>query len=309
MDKIRVGYASNAVGTAPVWTACDAGYFKALGLEVEPVLIRGSAAVTRAIEKGEVEFGNFAAPAAIQANVERDADLVLILGAMNRVMQALSGRPGITTLEQLRGGAIGINSKTEVNFWILKAILPRIGFVEGQDVRIEEIGRGHHKEWHTDAKVDALVLHPPQPFEAAADGWTTLLDTRTLGLPFQLSCICGRRDWIAGHREMIQRYVQGHVEGLLRFNNDRAMALEVQKKWGPTDDRDILIRTHEFAKGEFSERPFPTEIAIRNILEAMRWVLPKADPDKAGDYIDDSFVAALEKSGKLMEMTARYAKG
>lgn len=306
MDKIRVGYASKAVGTAPVWTACDAGYFAALDLVVEPVLIPGSGNVTRAIEAGEVEFGNFAAPAAIQANVERGSDLVVILGAMNRLMQALAGRPGISTLDQLRGGVIGINTRGDVNHWLLEALLPRLGWREGIDVRIVEIGRAKGKEWRTEAAVDALVLHPPQPFEAAVDGWTTLVDTRSLDMPFQLSCITGRRTWIDHHRELVQRYVQGHVEGLLRFNADRPFAVAVQKKWGPTSDQEILVRTHEFAAGEFSPRPFPTEAAIRGILEAMRKTLPKADPARAGDYIDPSFVARLDSSGLLAELAARH---
>ena len=306
MDNIKVGYASDAVGTAPVWTACDAGYFKALGLDVEPVLIPGSTNVTRAIEAGEVHFGNFAAPAAIQANVTRNADLVVIVGAMNRMMQALSGRPGITRPEQLRGGIIGINSRGDVNHWLLATILPRLGLKEGRDVKVIELGRSHGKEWQTVKGVDALILHPPQPFDAVKDGWTTLLDMRTLDQPFQLSCIVGKRSWIGANRELVARYVRGHVEGLLRFNNDRAMAIQVQKKWGSTTDEEVLIQTHEFAAGEFSPRPYPTEAAIRGILEAMQGHVPEADPTRAADHIDTSFIAALDKAGELDRLAARY---
>jgi ABC-type nitrate/sulfonate/bicarbonate transport system substrate-binding protein len=309
MDKIRVGYASDAVGTAPVWTACDEGYFKKLGLEVEPVLIRGSAAVTRAIEAGEVQLANFAAPAMVQANVERNADLILVLATMNRVMQALSGRPGVTKIEQLRGGSIGINAKGEVNEWILEAVLPRVGLTPHKDVKIVEIGRHPGKEWHTKAKVDALVLHPPQPFEAAKDGWTTLLDTRSLNMPFQLSCITGRRDWIENNRALVQRYLEGHVEGIHRFNTDLACGIRVQKKWGPTQDEDICIETHKFASGEFSPDPHPSEVSIRNILVAMKGSIAKADPNRAKDYMDGSFIAEMEKSGKLGALHQKYGIG
>ena len=55
---------------------------------------------------------------------------------------------------------------------------------------------------------------------AIVTAFCSVLSPYGLNLPFQLSCICGRRDWIQGHREIIQRYIQGHVEGLLRFNTN-----------------------------------------------------------------------------------------
>ena len=78
MDKIRLGYASAAAGTAPAWTACDAGIFEALGLEVEPVLMPGSVAVSKALAAGDVQLANFAAPAAIHADLRDGADLVVV---------------------------------------------------------------------------------------------------------------------------------------------------------------------------------------------------------------------------------------
>ena len=104
MDKIRVGYASKAAGTAPLWTACEAGIFKDLDLDVEPVLITGSARVTQSLESGEIQLGNFAAPAALQANLNRGADLIVVLGAMNRLTQSLCGRPGVESLERKQPG-------------------------------------------------------------------------------------------------------------------------------------------------------------------------------------------------------------
>ena len=188
MDRIRVGYASRAVGTAPVWTACDAGYFQALGIDVEPVLFQGSMRVTKALESGEVQLANFAAPAAMQANLERGADLIVVLGAMNRMMQALMGRPGVRTLDDLRGGAIGVNSWGEVNHWMLEALLPRLGLVRDRDVRLVETGRHDGDAWNIDAPIDALMFHPPEPFAAARAGWSMLVDTREIQIPFQLSC-------------------------------------------------------------------------------------------------------------------------
>jgi hypothetical protein len=71
LDKIRLGYAAKGGGTAPVWTAYEAGIFRRLDIELEPVLIPGSQAVSRALDEGEIQLANFAAPAAIQRNLEQ----------------------------------------------------------------------------------------------------------------------------------------------------------------------------------------------------------------------------------------------
>jgi ABC-type nitrate/sulfonate/bicarbonate transport system substrate-binding protein len=306
MQKIRVGYASRAVGTAPVWTACDAGYFLNLGLDVEPVLFEGSINVTKALESGEVQLANFAAPAPVQANLERNAGLVVILGAMNRMMQALMGRPGVTSVEDLRGGVIGLNSWGEVNHWMLLSLLPRLGLVRDRDVRLVETGRSRGEPWHTPMPVDALMLHPPEPFAATRAGWTILVDTRRLEIPFQLSCITGRRDWIAANRDGVARYIRGHVEGLLRFNSDREFGLSVMRKWGSPVSEDVQRETWEFASREFSPRPFPTAAAIAGILEAMRGSVPGAESADPAHNVDDSFMRDLEAGGVLGELTARY---
>ncbi len=306
MDRIRVGYASRAVGTAPVWTACDAGYFQALGIDVEPVLFQGSMRVTKALESGEVQLANFAAPAAMQANLERGADLIVVLGAMNRMMQALMGRPGVRTLDDLRGGAIGVNSWGEVNHWMLEALLPRLGLVRDRDVRLVETGRHDGDAWNIDAPIDALMFHPPEPFAAARAGWSMLVDTREIQIPFQLSCITGRRAWIDANRDLVARYLRGHVEGILRFNNDRECGLAAMRKWGSPVEEAVQVETYDFASREFSQRPFPTAASIAGILGAMQGKVAGADPARAAQYVDDSFMREMEASGVLAAMTRKF---
>ena len=306
MDVIRVGYASRAVGTAPVWTACEAGIFQSLGLAVEPVLFKGSMAVTRALESGDVQLANFAAPAAMQANLERNAGLIVVLGAMNRMMQALMSRPGVRTLDELHGGAIGVNSWGEVNHWMLECLLPRLGLVRDRDVRLIETGREEGHAWDTKAPVDALMFHPPEPFAAARAGWSLLIDTRKLEIPFQLSCIAGKRAWIESNRDLVARYLCGHVEGILRFNTDREFGLAVMRKWGSPVSDEVQEETYEFASQEFSVRPFPTAASIAGILAAMQGKVTGADPVDAAKYVDDSFLSEMERTGELVRLWSRY---
>jgi ABC-type nitrate/sulfonate/bicarbonate transport system substrate-binding protein len=306
MDRIKVGYASRAVGTAPVWTACDAGYFAAQGIEVEPVLLEGSLSVAKALDSGEVQLGNCASPAILQACLERGSDLIVVLGAMNRMMQALMGRPGVRTLDELKGGVIGVNSWGEVNHWMVEALLPRLGLIRDKDVRVVATGRTKGHPWDTAVPVDALMFHPPEPWAALKAGWNMLVDTRALQIPFQLASIMGRRDWIAQNRDLVARYLRGHVEGILRFNSDREFGLAVMRKWGTPVDEDVQRQTYEFASREFSPRPFPTAASIAGILAAMQGKVAGADPARAAHFVDAHFIEALDADGTLDELARKY---
>src|SRR5579885_660541 len=182
MDKLRLGYAAKAGGTAPVWTAYEAGIFRELDIDLELRLIPGSKSVSAAIDAGEIELCNFASPAAVQRNLEHGSDQTVVMGIMNRLIQTISGRPGLRSIEELRGGRIGSPGLEEVDFRILTAVLPRIGLQPGKDITIVDIGRGgHDRKWlNPDLGVDALVLHPPDPSDAEDDGWKVLLDMRDL---------------------------------------------------------------------------------------------------------------------------------
>jgi ABC-type nitrate/sulfonate/bicarbonate transport system substrate-binding protein len=308
LDKIRLGYAAKGGGTAPVWTAYEAGIFKRLDIDLETTLIPGSHAVSAALDAGEIQLANFAAPAAVQRDLQLGSDQIVILGAMNRLVQSLVARPGISTLEQLRGGTVGIPSRDEVDYRIIQAVLPRIGFELGKDLRVEIVGRwSGDKRWLTpDLRVDSLVLHPPDPDDAAADGWTTVFDMRTLNLPFQLGCATGKRSWIAAHPELIRRYCLGHMEGILLFKTDRKFAIEVLKKYSPTDDEAVLDRSYDGLVEDFSNTPYPDPERIRNILLTMEGEVPGADASKAADFIDDSYMRELDAAGELAKLRARY---
>ena len=154
--------------------------------------------------------------------------------------------------------------------------------------------------------VDALMFHPPEPWAAGKAGWNLLVDTRDLNIPFQLSSIIGRRDWIVQNRELVSRYLRGHVEGILRFNSDRDFGLAVMRKWGTPVDEDVQRQTYEFASREFSPRPFPTAASIAGILAAMQGKVAGADPARAATFIDASFIAAMDAAGTMDELARTY---
>jgi ABC-type nitrate/sulfonate/bicarbonate transport system substrate-binding protein len=265
----------------------------------------GSVAVSKALAAGDIQLANFAAPAAIHADLRDGADFVVVLGAINRLMQTLMARPGITSLDELRGGVIGIHQAGEVDDFILRTVLPMVGLES--DVRVEVVGRSEQKPWlMPEAPADALILHPPAPYDAEQAGWNPILDMRSLNVPFQLSCVTGSRAWIDEHRDLVRRYLRGHVEGLFRFKSDRNFAIDVLKRWSTTDDEGVISETYDSFETEFTDNPYPTVEGVANILKAMSGTVDGADTAHAGRFVDNSFITELDRSGDLDSLREEF---
>ena len=99
---VRIAYAALGSGSAPVWTAKEAGIFADEGLDAEVTLVRGSGHVTQALMSSRVQFANIAAPLVVAANL-KGGDLVYLAGGVNRLIQSIIGRREIRSAAQLRG--------------------------------------------------------------------------------------------------------------------------------------------------------------------------------------------------------------
>lgn len=84
--KIRVGVLP-VVDTGPFYLAIENGYFKAEGLEVEPVVVASGQAALNGIINGETDLAAGSYPAALRAQSQKVADFKI-------VAEALAAKPG-----------------------------------------------------------------------------------------------------------------------------------------------------------------------------------------------------------------------
>src|SRR5947208_4851050 len=100
VKKISLGYPSLAFTQSHIWVAKEQGLFRKYGLEVDPVFLRGGQVATQALAAGEPPIVNVGT--VIQANLT-GYNLVLIISMENKFYQLVFVRPGITSIEQLKG--------------------------------------------------------------------------------------------------------------------------------------------------------------------------------------------------------------
>ncbi|HEX3969958.1 MAG TPA: ABC transporter substrate-binding protein [Stellaceae bacterium] len=119
-DKIRFSYVVPTIDYTPLLVAIDKGYFTEEGIAVELVQAQGGIA-TPALISGDLDFSG-SSSAAISA-VLKGAHLKVLTTGEDRSAYQLWVKPGITSLEQLKGQQVGVISRGDTTEISLRYVL------------------------------------------------------------------------------------------------------------------------------------------------------------------------------------------
>jgi len=295
--QLNAGFATVGQGAGPMIVTERAGIFRKYGLAVHIRMMGGAAGVVRGLLAGEVQFGNLAAPALLQAVLEGKPDMVFLTGGINQ--QFLMARPGILQREQLANGTIGMAGDKGLNDLLVHFIVDQFEAAGIPNIRKVLIaGRGHRRlEALLNGKCDALVITPPEALYARRKGCNFLVDYSEYGLNYALGGLAARRDYVAHNEDIIRKVVKAYVEGMHRYRTDRDFTIRVQQEYSGIEDRTIAEETYDMTQPGMPPIPRPVPSALRKALDIMSRELPAAGKADPARFIDDRFIRELEENG------------
>ena len=279
-----------------------AGLFAKYGLEVKSRLMAGARGVVRGLMKGEIQFGNLAAPALLRADLLGEADLVFLTGGINQ--QFLMGRPGIESRKQLAGARIGFAGDGGLNDILVYFIIDHLAQEAIQGIRLVADAGGGRTSL---AKLlrqecDAVVITPPEAIEAKRQGCRFLVDFAEFGLNFALGGIAARRSYIEQHAVIARQFIRAYVEGMRRYRTDRSFTIQVQQEYSGLQDRSIAEETYDLTQPGMPEIPYPVLSALAKALQIMSKELPAAKTTEPCQFVHDGFIRELEESGFIASL-------
>src|SRR5258705_873674 len=140
--KFPVGVGTKTVGTNMFWLATKKGFFDEFGLDVQPVLLRGSSITMQALVSESLFLALGSADATIGA-AAGGADLFAVGGVVNGLTQAIVAAKNYKSFKDLRGATIGVQGLTSGATNVLKLILKQNGLDYPADYKILAVGGGH----------------------------------------------------------------------------------------------------------------------------------------------------------------------
>ena len=302
--KVRVNWSAIAAGQSGIRIAHEEGLFKKNGLDVELLHIPSSSLIIQTILAGEVAISYVDGRNTIQSNLT-GSDMVLIAGVTNRFPFTFMARPEFKRISDLRGKRIGVTRVGSSTHTVTLYVLNRAGLKPGE-YEIVPLGEVPNILIALAAgRIDAGPLSSPTTIRARKAGLVDLATPAKDGPEYVSIAVGATRAYIRANAEIVRRFMRAYAEAVHLFKSNKPIALKTLQKYTRVTDLEILEETHKEYRELIESVPYPSRRGIETILAELAASDPKARQAKPEDFVDQRFVAELERDGFFKKLGAK----
>jgi ABC-type nitrate/sulfonate/bicarbonate transport system substrate-binding protein len=227
--KFPVGVSSKVLGYGHLWAAWRRGFFEREGLDVEVVLMRGTAPAVQAMIAGSIFAGLLANDGPIAA-VEQGMDLVMVASS-SKITHMLIGGKNYRTWEDLRGATIGSSTLTSGTAFVLRRALKTKGLEYPRDYKLLNVGGTASSFAALSAgQIAAAMQAVPNAFQAQEAGFNVIGRIADIFPNYLLSAYTVRRAWAEKNRPRVVRFLKSVLQAKKWFEEDKRAAVEYLAK-------------------------------------------------------------------------------
>jgi NitT/TauT family transport system substrate-binding protein len=245
---LHVSYSNLIADNLPEWQAYESGIFKQNGLDVKLDNIASSTGIP-AVISGDVQIAHLGGSETLSA-AAGGADLV-ILAITGPVYPFVFMAPAaITSTDQLKGKKIGVSNIGSSSDIATRVMLKNVGLDPEKDVTIVAVGSLQNRMAALlSGAIDGGVAQPPDQIALEDKGFHVIYDLAAQKLPSVGDCIVVNRQWLNGHKDVMQRYMDSIVQSIALSKKNKEQSLPVLGKYLQNDDQRALGVTYDFFVG------------------------------------------------------------
>jgi ABC-type nitrate/sulfonate/bicarbonate transport system substrate-binding protein len=298
LAAIRIAYATTSGVRLPLFIAADAGLFEKHGLDAKLVNIPSGNTAISALVTGEIDVISGSGSAAIVA-AGRGLP-VMIVGSFGSTVYKLVAIPGIT---DLRGKTVGTSRPGTTTDFALRRALLKLGWVPDRDVKILSTGIGEADKrimLMLQGRMDATLASPESILAAETQTkvkLASLADLEELKIYNTVGDLSVKTDSLRTRRDLLRGFFMACSEAIWLGKKDRMTAQKVIGKYLRTSDRKRIETIYDASLGRMPAKPYAREEAIQLEIENVAYSDPGFKNRKASDFVDNSIVAELERTG------------
>jgi NitT/TauT family transport system substrate-binding protein len=283
------------------WIAKEAKIFEKNGLDVEPILLRGSGQTSQAMVSGSLFAASVAQPAVMLADLN-GADLVNVAHGIAAQGSKLMVKPEIRKLEDLKGKKIGISSLGSAGDLLFGYVLRKYGIDTNREVFWLAVGNTAERlQALYSGAVDAADLTFPADLQAERKGFRVLLDAKK-EIVYPTASVVTRRKTIREDRDTVMRFVRSYVEGIAFLKQNKEFSQKVLAKYLRTNDPEYLEGAYAIFKQDFIAAPYPITKGLEAVYDIVAFRRPEIRSHSPEEFVDTSFVTELDKSGFIKKL-------
>jgi len=278
------------------WVAQEAGLFKKHGLDLDLILIDGSTRAIQSLIAGEISFLSGAGNGVINGKLA-GGDIAIVNSLTNTLPYFVFGKPDIKSPEDLKGRTAAMHIPGTAADFALRLALNSVGLslkdikgvtVGGAPARVAAVTSGH---------LDFTVGTEGEKIRGEQFGLKVVIDMAKLNIPFQFTCTITTRRIIRENPTMVQRLVRAMAEAIHYYKNNKEPVVKIMQKYSRGPNRAFFEAAYEANARALVENTYPSIEGLRNTLDILATLDPKAAKAKPEDFVDLRFVDELRKSG------------
>ena len=298
--RLNVGYSAISADQLPAWVAKDTGIFAKNGIDAQVIFFTGGSTAIMALVSGDVPITQVSGPGLV-SSVIGGSDAVFVAAGITGLNYVLMGKPGLKTVEQLKGGTLAISRFGAATDTIARLALRKVGMTVGKDVTLIQVGSGPERlSALLTGRVSAAVINPPSSFTAEKKGLAILVDVAKSGVVFQHTGPATTRRYIKEHPDMVRRYVRSQLEAIHRMWTDKEATIKALAHYmGSSLDRETLEKSYDNVMIEalYPRKQYPSIEGLKTVIDDIAERDPRAKTVKPEQFVDNTFVRELDQSG------------
>jgi len=227
--KFPIGVSSKVLGYGHLWAAWRLKYFEREGLDVDVVLMRGTAPAVQAMIANSISAALVANDGPIAA-VEQGMDIAMVASS-SKITHMLMGGKNYKTWEDLRVATIGSSTLTSGTAFVLRRALKTKGLEYPRDYKLLSVGGTTSAFAAMSAgQIAAAMLAVPNAFQAQEAGFNTIGRIADIFPTYLLSAYSVRRSWAERNRVRVVSFLKAVLRAKKWFEEDRKAAVQFLAK-------------------------------------------------------------------------------
>jgi NitT/TauT family transport system substrate-binding protein len=276
----------------PFRVALARGFFKAQGLEVQPIFVRGGPAALAALFSGEVDFAEIGGAQAVMRSRARGLDVAIIGAISNATNYQLLGAKGTRGLEDLKGKIIGVTGAGAFSDFATRTFLRRKGIDPDKDVTLRAIGGSNLRVGALEkGLVAAAPFAPEDTVRLMRVGFPMLANfSDTLQIPQTI--LTARNDYLDKFPETSKRFLKALIQGIQLAKSNKSEAVKAGYDAKLQGEPEIVNPAYDLYAPAFSGDLSVNVAGLQVML----------DEDKRTNLIDGKFTVDRVINDKILKL-------
>jgi NitT/TauT family transport system substrate-binding protein len=302
IPTVRIGIEAPAGTNAHYYVTRQLGLFQKHGVHIELISFPGGTVGLQALFAGDIQFATADGVAGLSANL-RGANLYFIAGMINTFPFSILSRPEIRTPQDLRGKKIVISRYGSSSDTAVRAAVEKYDLKPDKDVVILQ-GGGQSERFAAlrTGAVDAAIVSPPLNLAGKKMGFNEVIDLSQSGVAYSHQQIVAIKDYLERNPDAVLRTLRALIEGLAAWKDPSkksVVMMHIAKylRLDPERSKDQIEETYRYYSNTFPAKPYATVEGLEFTARILKKNRPEAKDIQAKDWVNNRFVAELEKEG------------